>query len=774
MSRHVEFSLTPRERQVALLVKEGLTDREVADRLAISRRTAEWHLKQVLNKLGFNSRAQVAAWIAYDETAAKATGHPGSRRNNLPLQLTSFVGRAAELNEISRLLSARRLVTLAAVGGSGKTRLALEVATRLQDSYSDGAWLVDLTPIHDGRLLPRVFASALLVNERPRQPLAQTLLEHLRDRSILFVVDNCEHVIEDCATLVDTILHSCSGVTVLATSREPLRVSGETVWRVPSLGVPPVAAEIGLDELGDCEAVRLFVDRAQLIAPTFRLSAGNAAAVAALCSSMDGLPLALELAAARIAMMSPQQILSRLQDRFGVLTSGPRTEPKRHRSLHATLDWSHDLLNDSERTLFRRLSIFAGTFTLEATEHVCPADDLDIATIALLLGNLVDKSLVIAVREAGEAVRYRMLDTVQDYAHEHLTDGEERQLARRHCEFYLSLAEEASEELRRREARAWRERLAHDINNVRSALHWSGRHEPVVNLRLNIALTDFWHFHGLVQEGDAWMTSALGVYTERDDLRAEALGASGQISFWRADFDLTSARWRESLDIYQGLGDANGLGLALARVGEVTEWQGDFKAARDFYNDALATSRKAGNARGVAVTLSYMGRLAIKEGKHALARTLLKESISLREGMGDQRAKHWDLGYLGINALESGDFAAARAHLKESLAIARTLDLTIGVATSIAYFAALAAAQSDGIRALRLEGAAEALAESAGAAPVRMTRPIVERWLERSRQELGVERCATYAKEGRAMSRENVIEYALERPSEGRIRRGHA
>jgi len=333
MSRKLEVGLTPRELQVARLVRAGLTDRDIADRLFITRRTAEWHVKQILNKLGFNSRSQVAAWVAHYEAVGSIADSSNGHRHNLPLQLTTFVGRGNELAELQRLLAAKRFVTLTAVGGAGKTRLALEVANRALDAYPDGAWLVDLTLIKDGHLVARVFGSTLGVHERPRQPIAETVVEHLRGRRLLLVVDNCEHVIADSADLVHAILRSCPGVTVLATSREPLRVSGETVWRVAPLAVPDSRAFIDLRELTHYEAVGLFLDRARLAAPGFEISAENASAVAQLCRRLDGIPLAIELAAARAGSMSPDQILERLQNRFGLLTGGNRAGPARHRTL---------------------------------------------------------------------------------------------------------------------------------------------------------------------------------------------------------------------------------------------------------------------------------------------------------------------------------------------------------------------------------------------------------------------------------------------------------
>ena len=762
MSRKLELGLTPRELQVARLVRAGLTDRDIADRLFITRRTAEWHVKQILNKLGFNSRTLVAAWVAHDEAAGSMADSSNGHRHNLPLQLTTFVGRGNELAELQRLLATKRLVTLTAVGGAGKTRLALEVANRALDAYPDGAWLVDLTPIKDGHLITRVFGSTLGLHERPREPIDETLLGHLRGRHLLLVVDNCEHVIEDCAGLVDTILRSCPGVTLLATSREPLRISGETVWRVASLAVPEPRARIDLRELAQYEAVGLFLDRAQLAAPGFEINAENASAIAQLCRRLDGIPLAIELAAARAGSMSPDQILNRLQNRFELLTGGSRTGPARHRTLQSALDWSHDLLRNDERTLFRRLSVFAGSFSLEAVEQVCSDHDLEVEGIAGLLSSLVDKSLVVASAEGSAPIRFRMLETLQQYGQERLAEhGEVERLNRSHSEFFVSLAQEASPKLRGREQQVWHLRLAQDASNLRLALQWTGHHGPDANLRMIIALTGFWYLDGLVEEGDGWLERALGSYSVRNRLRADALARGGLVSYWRDDIDSASARWHECLDIYRELDDREGVGQGLRWVGELKEWQGDLAEARRCFDASLAIATETEDAASVADILRQLGRLAMKEGDDEKARTYLQDSLTYHKRIGDNRLINIALGYLGLNAIDRGDFAAARSHLEEGLATARVLDFAIGVATPLMYFAALAAAQGHPSRALRLSGASDALAASVGGVATQLTRPLVERWLDKSRVELGPRRSAAYWAEGRAMSRERAIEYAL-------------
>ena len=762
MSRDLEVGLTPRELQVARLVRGGLTDRDIAERLFITRRTAEWHVRQILNKLGFNSRSLIAAWVAHDEALGSVAISPDGRRHNFPLLLTTFIGRGNELAELQHLLAAKRFVTLTAVAGAGKTRLALELANRTLEEYPDGIWLVDLSPIKEGHLVAREFASMLGVHEQPRQQVAEMLLRHLHGRCLLLVVDNCEHVIADCAALVDTILRSCPGVTLLATSREPLRVSGETVWRVAPLAVPDPHAPTDLSELARYEAVGLFVDRAHFAAPGFEMNVDNAAAIAELCRRLDGIPLAIELAAARVGVMSPDQILNRLQSRFGLLTGGSRAGPARHRTLQAALDWSYELLGDDERRLFRRVAVFAGGFSLEAVEHVCSDHDLKVDEIASLLGSLVDKSLVLASVEGSAPIRFRMLETLQQYAQQRLAEhGEVERLNRSHCEFFLLFAEAASPKLRGREQQIWHRRLVYDASNLRLALQWSGANEPDTSLRLIIALADFWYIDGLVEEGDRWLKQALGSYSVRNRLRAGALARGGLVSYWRDDIGTASARWHECLDIYRELDDREGVGQGLRWLGELTEWQGDLEEARRCFDGSLTIAKETEDATWIADILRQLGRLAMKEGEHDKARTYLQESLTYYERIGDYRFINVVLGYLGLNAIDSGDLAAARSYLDEGLAIARVLDFTVGLATPLMYFAALAAAQGHPSRALRLSGASEALAASAGAVATRLTRSVVERWMDKSRMELGPRRSAAYWAEGRAMSRVHAVEYAL-------------
>ena len=754
-----ESALTVREWQVARLVRDGLTDREIAERLVISRRTAEWHVEQIFNKLGVGSRTQVAGWVAHEQAVGSGRNSSDRRWDNLPIHTTRFVGRSDELAETARLLAKSRLVTLTGPAGIGKTRLAHEVVAQHADAYPDGAWLVDLTPIRDGRLVPRAFGAALQVHEQPRQPMPQTLVEHLRGRHVLLLVDNCEQVVEDCARLVDTILASSSTVTILTTSREPLHVHGETVWRMRSLTIPDPESWTNVDTFTQSEAVQLFLDRAQLVTTAFQLNPENIRAVGGICSGLDGIPLGIELAASRIGFMTPDQILGRLLDRFALLTGGTRTGPARHRTLQLALDWSHDLLSPDEQILFRRLSVFDGSFSLEATEPVCSGDGLPVATVADLLGGLVEKSLVVAV-PIGSTIRFRLLETLRLYARERLvkTDDVER-VQRHHCDFFVSMAQDAQTNFRGPQSKAWTARLLDDISNVRTALEWAHGRDALASLRLSCALYEFWVGQGLMLEGNDWVRRALAGYPARDGLRAAALADGGWLSYWCNDVDGASARWHECLDIYRELGDTRGIGHALTQLATLALWRGNFSQAREHGEAGLAISRKLVDTEWVWLALRHLGLLAIMEHEHARARTYLEESLSWIEQAGDQRQRHYCLQYLGMNELECGNYAAARRYLDEALTIAIALDFRLGVLSSFMFLGVLAAAQSNPMRALRLAGASESLSEPRD--PMRLSKPLVERWLKPIRRELGVERSAVWLAEGRAMPRERATDYAL-------------
>jgi predicted ATPase/class 3 adenylate cyclase len=447
--------------------------------------------------------------------------------SNLPRQLTSFIGREAEMGEVKRLLAGTHLLTLTGPGGSGKTRLSLEIGAALFDDHPDGVWLLEFAPVTDPVLVPQVLAATLGVREEAARPLSLTLVDYLRPKRALLLFDNCEHLIDACARLAETLLRACADVKVLASSREPLALTGEVVFHVPPLSLPDPRQSPALGHLREHEAIRLFVDRAAAAKPAFTLTETNAGAVAQICRQLDAIPLAIELAAARVRALSVQQITANLDERFHLLIGGNRTTLPRHQTLRGSIDWSYGLLSEAESALFRRLSVFVGGWTLGAAEAVCAGDGVDRYDVVTLLGRLVDKSLVVMDDETGDA-RYQLLETIRQYSLEKLTETPAGEVVRdRHRNFYLALAEDAEQQLLGPDQVAWLERLEADHDNLRAALRWSlDRRDSEPALRLGGALWPFWDTHGYVgRAASGWTSSSRRPASSRLPLSRRRAGA---------------------------------------------------------------------------------------------------------------------------------------------------------------------------------------------------------------------------------------------------------
>src|SRR6266446_1537417 len=410
------------------------------------------------------------------------------RKHNLPHQLTSFVGREQEIAQLEELVRANRLVTLTGAGGAGKTRLAIEVASRLTDAFPDGVWLVELAALLDPRLVPQAVAQALEVKEQPARPLVETLSDHLGSKKLLLVLDNVEHLLEACVQFVDLVLRRSPDVAILVTSRERLTMTGELTYRVPSLTVPGTSEALTLETVATYEGVRLFVERAKLARPDFHLTRENAPSVASICARLDGMPLAIELAVPRLRSMSVDELSQRLDQRFALLTDGSRAALPRHRTLRSMLDWSYDLLTEREQSMLRRVAVFAGGWTLAAAEHVCAGEGINASDVLEQITSLLDKSLVVTDEHAG-ATRYRMLETVRQYALDRLRDsGEESQWRGSHLAHFVALAEEFNEKKNGPKQQSWLTRIASDYDNLRAALAWSADGRRIEGLRLANAL----------------------------------------------------------------------------------------------------------------------------------------------------------------------------------------------------------------------------------------------------------------------------------------------
>ena len=709
------------------------------------------------------------------ESASAQPTVPGRPLDNLPLELTSFIGREQEVADVGRLLRDRRLLTLCGPGGAGKTRLALAVAQELVEEFEDGVWWVELAPLSDPGLVVRSVAATLGVPELQNTSSTEDLVEHLGPREALLILDNCEHLVEACAELADTLLRTCPKLEILATSREPLRVAGESSWQVPSLSLPDPGRLPAPEDLAGVEAVHLFVERARAVDAGFQLTEGNASAVARLCQKLDGIPLAIELAAARTRVLTAGQILEKLEDPLGLLTTGDRSAAPRQRTLRATLEWSYDLLSESERALFRRLSVSVGGWDLEAAEAVGAGGPVESGMVLDLLSALVDKSLVVAETETGDALRCGMLEPVRQFGSEKLRESLEAPEVRlRHAEHYLDLAETADPGLLGPDQALWLQRLRTELGNLRAALAWSL--EPAqeerqgarqLRLRLVAALGRFWGRNGF-EEGKLWLRTAL----ERDRgevpaARAKALGELGFILLFQQDYGPALAALDEAVALYKELGDRSGAAFALANLG--------WAVLHGYYRERLPTFLKESEAlleggledHPRAYLSIIMATATVWQGDLDLAATRIEEAIAMCRELGDLRNVAMAIFNLGGIHLRRGDIGRAIEAFGECARISGQLGDPLGAAYCIWIFGAVNARLGRPIRAARLWGAAEALREQMGMSFSRydLAESGYEGDLAAVRFTLDQVTFDAAWAEGRAMPPDQAIEYALEQPT---------
>jgi non-specific serine/threonine protein kinase len=687
-------------------------------------------------------------------------------QNNLPLQLSSFVGREREVAEVASLLSEHRLLTLTGPGGSGKTRLALAVASGLVERYEDGMWLVELAPLSDSDLVPQAVASVLGVREAPGTTFVDSLRAHLESRETLLILDNCEHLVEASASLAGALLPFCPNLKVLATSREALRTSGETLFVVPPLSLPDPRRPPAPDGLPSYEAARLFAERARAVRPDFEITGGNAMAVAQICYRLDGMPLAIELAAARVRVLSVEQISSRLEDSFALLAgSGKRTAPARQGTLRATMDWSYELLPEEERLLLRRVSVFAGGFALEAAEVVCAGGDLERGEVLELLASLVDKSLVLVSERDGEA-RYRLLETIRQYGLEKLEEGGEAgQMRGRHAAWFLSLAERAESELKGHQQVAWLARLEKEHDNLRVAMRWlleEGETDSAV--RIAWALWLFWRVHGYQGEGYRYTGEALEAGDALPTLvRAKALCVRGLMSYGIESIEGTERLWEQSAALFRQTKDTFGLALTMGGLSAMALAQGDLDRSTALFEETMELYKKIENKWGVGSVLSHQGVIPLSRGEHEQAARYFEEALAISREIGDKLIGSVSLHNLAWTSRLQGNYERAAGLYVEGLGVAVELGDKADVAYCLEGLASMIAEREEPARAARLFGASEALLEAIGA-PLHVQaqdRALYERTVESLRCRLGEEAFGVAWAEGRAMTLEQVVEYAL-------------
>ncbi|MGQ0550359.1 MAG: ATP-binding protein, partial [Armatimonadota bacterium] len=719
--------------------------------------------------------------------------------NNLPVQLTSLVGREREIAEVNRLLPTTPLLTLTGAGGCGKTRLALQVAADVLEAYADGVWFVDLAPISDPALVPRTVASALGVREQPGRSMLAVLTDYLGPKHLLLILDNCEHLLSECAQLTDGLLRVCLRLRILATSRQGLGIAGELTYRVPSLSVPDLR-DPGLNGLMHYGAVRLFVERATFASPTFALTPQKTRAVAQICARLDGIPLAIELAAVRVKAMGVEQIASRLDDRFHLLTGGSRTALPRQQTLRGMIDWSYDLLPEPERAFLRRLAIFAGGFTLEAAEAVCTGDGIAKDDVIELLTHLVEKSLVISEEHDGHEW-YRALETIRQYGLRRLQEaGEEPVLRDRHRDWYLGLAERAEIGTQGAAQGEWLDRVEREHDNFRAALEWSKTTPGGADERLRLAgaLWFFWFMRGYLSEGRDWLEGALSAspaappsarakalngagllaWRQGDDARAAALGEQGLALCRQVGYQLgvgsslhtlglvarrqgddirAAALCEESLAVVRAAGYKWGIAHALDTLGDLARHQGDYDRAATLLEESLDLFRELKDNGGIASSLYYLGLVALQRGDPSRASTLFEECLSLFRGLKDKGGIAWALHHLGSMARDQGAVERAAAFLQESLAAFRELGQKSAIAASLERLGGVAAAQGRWSRAARLFGAADALRQASGSRQPASVRADAERDLADVRAKMGEQAFASAWAHGRAMALEQAV-----------------
>ena len=688
---------------------------------------------------------------------------PQQPRSNLPATFTSLIGREKAIAAVHDYLTHPdiRLVTLIGAPGIGKTRLSIASASKSLTEFSDGVFFVALAPLDQPSLISSAILQVLGYIEKNNLSPEERLIEGIANKRMLLVLDNSEHLIEDVARLASSLLSACSRLKILTTSREALQIPGEWLYSVPALEMPKEKSVVDIETISEFPALVLFAERARAARSDFGLNAKNIRAVASICSQLEGLPLAIELIAARVKTLSIEQIATRLDDRFALLTSGSRIAPSRQQTLRATLDWSYELLTETERDLFRQLSVFAGGFTLDALESIAFLDSDQ--SILDALSRLVDKSLLLV--EQQDQPRYRFLEPIRQYAKDKLNETREASLIQdRHLNYYLRVAEEAEPHLFGVWQQDWKNRLELDHDNLRVALAWSLESNQIeAGLRLAGALAWFWHSKGHLSEGNLWLekTLAVGIGTQGKE-RAKALRASSILSTGTGDYIRARAFAESSVKLYREMGDNRGAGLVLADLGGSLHWGGKEEEAVESLEESLRLLRATGERWGIAYALLWLGDTWFRMGDIERAASTWEESLLLTQELGDHYLTGWSLGGLADVARLRADYKRATEMFKKSLSLYLSSGNKVGPPFSLEALALVAAAQGDAKRAARLWGAASAWREAIN----ELLPPSYQRdyapSITQARAQLGEEVYASAWAEGHAMSPEQAIALAFE------------
>ncbi len=690
-----------------------------------------------------------------------------ARPNNLPAQLTSFVGREDEIAEVSRLLSQTRLLTLTGPGGTGKTRLAVQAAPELMLGFADGVYFVDLSAVTDPDLVPSAIANAIGIPEVPGSPVLEAVKNHLRTRELLLVIDNFEQV-ADAAPRIGELLTAAPKLKVLVTSRFVLSVPGEQEYGVPPLEPPDLDRLPDLPTLRRVEAVRLFTDRALAVQPQFEITEDNALAVAAITAQLDGLPLAIELAATRTKVLSPQQMLPRLQRRLSILTSGARSLPERQRTLRHAIAWSHDLLDPAEQRLFARMSVFRGGWDVEAAEVICHPQDLGLDALDGLT-SLVDKSLIRKSEAGSRSVRFSMLETIREFGLEQLHAMNGVDITRRHAEYFLDLAMEAEPHLTADDQGEWLDRCDEEHPNIRAALRWAveaGEADRAQDAAG--ALWRFWHQRGHLDEGRRWFDEVLAMPSGQGSTaaRARALLGAGGVAWWQRDRDATGAFYKEAVAIERELGDPDRLAEALYNLSFVVAGD-DVDAATPLLQESLSLFRQVGNEAGIAQVLSMLVIEEARAGRWDAVIARLEETTTIWRRLGDRLHLAFELVWLAFAFGRTARREEARAAALDALELFREADNPTGIGIILTDLAFLATWEGRHEDALRLAGAAESVRQRIGAPPGGFAGILEDDPAEEARAHLPDDASRSAWEEGLAMSLDEAVAFGRRSAGQG-------
>ena len=689
---------------------------------------------------------------------------PRIKKHNLPISTTSFIGREKEIKEVRDLFNKSRLITITGAGGCGKTRLAREIASMLIEEYIDGVWFIDLAPIKDPILVSKEISEVLNIKEDPNKPIVNTLIESIKDKSLLILLDNCEHLIQECAEIAHKLLNTVKGIRILATSREALNIQGEVVWRIPLLSFPITDSIKDIKEINQFEAIRLFVDRAGSNQPGFTLNPQNVSSVTQICRRIDGIPLAIELAASRIRHLGPKAILERLEEQFKLLSSSSRTGPERQQTLKATIDWSYKLLSKQEQLLFKRLSVFVGNFNLEAIEEVCSDKKLKKDNIIEVISQLVDKSLVISENLEDESVRYKCLVPIQQYSLQKLIEcGDEKEQREQHLSYYLNMAEDAYKEQFESQLK-WLNKLEVEHKNLLSALNWSDYHSPEEFIVLSGALAWFWRGHSHIILGKDYLEKASSKVVGKSEEYARVLFGLAIILGLTQDVARVMDLMNESLGIWRKSKNLREEAWVLSEISEPYFRNGDYETSLKYCEQSLEIARKVDNPGLINHCLIYLCQVFVHSKQYDHGRPLVEELLASSEKLeyifGIESARH----YLGDCALGTKNFKEAENRY------------ALGIETALKYgMIALAAFDLQGVafalsgqlrlaKSIRLDAAARELMRNLGGTVDGLYKfwdDWIDTYIGGAREILGEELTRKYEDEGKNMGFEASVEYAM-------------